>query len=352
MTQSADPEKEIKGEELTTSEIKSLVIDEVKKYTPLSAIAFSGGEHLTRSDAMELLEYTADSGLWSFINTNGRLLNKKKVREIKKITDGKVVFAFSLNSISKKIHKWSRDDALRTVVKAAKVCASEKANFFFILTVSKSNLETLQETVDFLKKHKIPILRSPYVLRGKGALYPELRFDKIDMETIINPVLRDYSLSYISYTPFFASPEFLEEEWKKLDLSIEQFGCQAAKGFVGISAEGEVAPCVHLLDSEVSCGNIRDTPLSDILKNNEVIQNLQTRDKLKGKCGICRYKMTCGGCRALAYYETGDYLAEDPSCFFEPENQDTRSEHEDIHNKNSAEFIRFIKDQEPWSLLF
>lgn len=352
MTQPAYPSKKQKGKELSTDEIKRLIIDEVRKYTPYSAIAFSGGEHLIREDAMDLLKYTADSGLWSFINTNGKLLNKKKIKEILRVTGGRVVFAFPLNSLTGRVHKWSRDDGLKTIVKAAKRCASLNANFFFILTVSKSNLSTLEKTVEFLKKHKVPLLRSPFVMRGRGELHPELLFDKEDMENIINPVLRDYSLSYISYTPFFASPEYLKKEWEKLSIAIEQFGCQAAKGFVGISAEGDVSPCVHLLDSEVRCGNIRETPLRDILENNEIIQNLQKRDKLKGKCGICRYNMTCGGCRALAYYKTGDYLSEDPSCFFEPESYESISEHEEVHNKNASEFIEFIKEKEPWSLLF
>ena len=338
--------------ELSTGEIKCLVIDEVRKYSSHSAIAFSGGEHLLRDDAYELLGYTARSGLWSFINTNGRLLNRKTVSRIKETTGGRVIFGLPLNSLTGRIHKWGRDEGLRTIVRAARVCRKEGVNFFFILTVSKNNLGTLRKTIDFLKSKQVPVLRSPFVLRGMGELHPELLFDRKDMEEVIQPALRDYSLSYISYTPFFASPEYLDELWKELDVSIEQFGCQAAKGFVGISAEGDIAPCVHLLDSEVSCGSVRDRPLSETLRDNEVLLELRSRGSLKGKCGVCRYKHTCGGCRALAYYSTGDYLSEDPSCFFEPEDGDSRSGLESVHNENVSEFIGFIKDREPWSILF
>jgi radical SAM protein with 4Fe4S-binding SPASM domain len=131
-------------------------------------------------------------------------------------------------------------------------------------------------------------------------------------------------------------------------MAIRQLGCQAGRGYLGISAEGDVAPCVHLLDSEVTCGNVRRTPLSEILKSSEILERLRRRDALKGKCGRCKYRDTCGGCRALAYYHHGDYLAEDPTCFFEPENAKAASEHEPVQNENVGTFARFVSSTSPW----
>lgn len=340
------------GSELTTQEIKHLVIDEMKKYCSHPVMAFSGGEFLLRKDALEILAYTSRHGMWSFINTNATMLNKELIKEIKKAAGNKVIFVFSLNSLESGIHEWSRDDSLNTVVKAARLCAKEKINFFFISTISKSNLHTFKQTISFLKSKGIPVLRSPFVLRGAGKDYSELLFSAEDMKNVIHPVLREYPLSYVSYTPFFAGPEFLDEKQKQLNVSIGQFGCQAAKGFIGINAEGDVAPCVQLLDGEVNCGNVRDTPLMEILEKNNILVSLRERSLLKGKCGKCRYKHTCGGCRAVAYYKTGDYMESDPNCFFEPEDENTRSEHEKLQNENADKFINFISSQEPWKSLF
>lgn len=109
---------------------------------------------------------------------------------------------------------------------------------------------------------------------------------------------------------------------------------------------------MQLLDSEVKCGNVKETPLLNILNYNDVLLELRQRKTLKGKCGKCRYKHTCGGCRAIAYYKTGDYLESDPNCFFEPEDENTRSEHEQLQNENAGKFINFIAKQEPWRSLF
>ena len=54
------------------------------------AVAYSGGEHLLRKDALEILKYTGDAGLWSFINTNGSMLTTRLLKEIKEATGGKL----------------------------------------------------------------------------------------------------------------------------------------------------------------------------------------------------------------------------------------------------------------------
>ncbi len=338
--------------ELSTQEIKTLVVDQMRKYCTHGAIAFSGGEHLLRPDAVEILEYTAKAGLWSFVNTNGSLLTRGLVRRIKKATGGKVIFVFSLNSVLPDTHKWSRDDSLRTVLKAAWLCLTSGVDFFFITTVSKSNLKSLRLTVNTLRLLGIPMLRSPFVMRGMGNCHQELSLTPEDMRDVVHPALRSYPLSYVSYTPFFAGPDFIKRKWEELGVEITQLGCQAARGFVGVSAEGHVAPCVHLLDNGIPCGNVRDTPLTEILENNPVIKAVRSREGLKGKCGRCRYKNTCGGCRALSYYRTGDYLAADPTCFFEPADENERSPYEELQNRKLAKFLDFIKTRSPWKDLF
>jgi AdoMet-dependent heme synthase len=39
---------------------------------------------------------------------------------------------------------------------------------------------------------------------------------------------------------------------------------------------------------------------------------------LKGKCGCCEFRHVCMGCRARAYAATGDFMASEPFCVYEP----------------------------------
>ncbi len=50
----------------------------------------------------------------------------------------------------------------------------------------------------------------------------------------------------------------------------------------------------------------------------QVFRNLRNTDGYSGKCGRCEFRKVCGGCRARAYEISGDYMAEEPYCVYEP----------------------------------
>jgi radical SAM protein with 4Fe4S-binding SPASM domain len=79
-------------------------------------------------------------------------------------------------------------------------------------------------------------------------------------------------------------------------------------GFVFVSSTGEVYPSGFL---PLSAGNVRERPLLEIYRESP-------KALLKGKCGLCEYREICGGSRARAWAETGDYLAADPRCAHTP----------------------------------
>ncbi|MBN2188603.1 MAG: hypothetical protein JW699_04050, partial [Chitinispirillaceae bacterium] len=93
-------------------------------------------------------------------------------------------------------------------------------------------------------------------------------------------------------------------------------------------------------------------PLSELFSTNPVLRALRESRGLKGRCGRCRYRVSCGGCRALAYYSSGDCFAEDPTCFYEPSGRHGRSEHEDEVGRNTRSFIEFVASNQPWRSIF
>jgi radical SAM protein with 4Fe4S-binding SPASM domain len=89
-------------------------------------------------------------------------------------------------------------------------------------------------------------------------------------------------------------------------------GCQAGRGQGCVTSTGDVLPCVLL---PVPLGNIRDRRFVDIWRESPINKELASRTKLKGECGGCAVREQCGGCRAVAYARTGDWLASDPRCW-------------------------------------
>jgi radical SAM protein with 4Fe4S-binding SPASM domain len=85
-----------------------------------------------------------------------------------------------------------------------------------------------------------------------------------------------------------------------------QFSC-------AVNSEGSVQPCVGIT---FPLGNVRQQRLKDILKDSEVVQDLNNyKEMIKGPCGECAKIDNCYGCRGAAYQLTGDYLASDPLCW-------------------------------------
>ena len=92
-------------------------------------------------------------------------------------------------------------------------------------------------------------------------------------------------------------------------------GCLAGTGVCFISHQGEVFPCGYL---PALAGDLRKQGFADIWNNSAVFNDLRDDDNLKGKCGCCEFRHVCMGCRARAFAATGDFLAEEPFCVYEP----------------------------------
>jgi len=92
-------------------------------------------------------------------------------------------------------------------------------------------------------------------------------------------------------------------------------GCLAGTAVCFVSHDGQVFPCGYL---PVACGDIRHQNFGDIWRENPVFADLRNPQKLTGKCGACEFKTVCSGCRARAFHQYGDLLAEEPYCEYLP----------------------------------
>ena len=99
------------------------------------------------------------------------------------------------------------------------------------------------------------------------------------------------------------------------DMNAMTKGCLAGTGVCFISHEGEVFPCGYL---PAIAGDLRKQSFAEIWNDSDVFAQLRDDDNLKGKCGCCEFRHVCMGCRARAYAATGDFLAEEPFCVYEP----------------------------------
>ena len=92
-------------------------------------------------------------------------------------------------------------------------------------------------------------------------------------------------------------------------------GVNAGKGFCFVSHTGDVCPSGFL---PLVAGNVRETSVANIYRSSLLFNELRNTQLLKGRCGRCAFREICGGSRSRAFALTGDYLAADPSCDYDP----------------------------------
>lgn len=91
-------------------------------------------------------------------------------------------------------------------------------------------------------------------------------------------------------------------------------GCGAAAITFNVNSDGIMTPCALL---NIPMMNIFPLSIEEITKKyqeNTIVKEMLSMN-LKGKCGSCQMKYQCGGCRARALIQKGDYLEEDPHCW-------------------------------------
>jgi radical SAM protein with 4Fe4S-binding SPASM domain len=85
-----------------------------------------------------------------------------------------------------------------------------------------------------------------------------------------------------------------------------------------ILEDGKAYACAPL---GLEFGDIRTDSIQQIMDRmpkSEKLKKLADRENLKGKCGVCEFKIICGGCRARAYIYSKDSLNQDPACVYLP----------------------------------
>jgi radical SAM protein with 4Fe4S-binding SPASM domain len=86
-------------------------------------------------------------------------------------------------------------------------------------------------------------------------------------------------------------------------------------GFLFIDHIGAICPSGFL---PLTAGNVRADDLVEVYREHPLFLSLRDPERLRGRCGRCDFRALCGGSRARAFAMTGDPLAEDPGCSYEP----------------------------------
>jgi len=317
-------ENSVEGE-LSTEEAKQMLREIRETGTPI--IILSGGEPLMRSDIFEIARYGTDLGFRMALATNGTPVTEEIAFKIRDAGIQRV--SISLDG-REKTH-----DAFRCIpgcfvesMKGIQNLKKAGVEFQINTTVSRFNINEMEDVHNFTKEigaaaHHFFFL----VPTGRGAELTEFEITPEEYENALGWLYDLSKRTELQIRPTCAPHYFriLRQQAKKEGIEITPKthgldamtkGCLGGISFGFISSIGEVNPCGYL---PVSAGNVRKQSFKDIWENAKVFNDLRNYSKYEGKCGACEYKNVCGGCRARAYSETGNYMEEEPLCSYYPE---------------------------------
>jgi heme b synthase len=309
-------------------------------------IILTGGEPLLRPDIYEIAAYGDGKGLRMVLATNGTLLTREAAEKL--IRSGIRRVSISIDGPDAESHDAFRGvpDAFAGAMKGIEAMKRAGLEFQINTTITQANLLQIREIHDLAHRlgsaaHHIFLL----VPTGRAKEMADQEIGPLAYEETLNWFYEE-GLSCAIQLKATCAPHYYRifhqrrkerhgEDGKAArpasavlpdghpplageggqPLHTMTRGCLGGSAFCFISHTGQVQPCGYL---ELDCGQVTDKGFAEIWNESSVFRNLRDLGRYKGKCGRCEFIRVCGGCRARAYESTGDYLAEEPLCIYEP----------------------------------
>jgi AdoMet-dependent heme synthase len=317
--------------ELTTEQGFRL-IDEIRSFgEPL--MVFTGGDPLKRPDLFDLIGHSVKAGLRTNVTPSATpLLTEAAIDRFK--AAGVARMAISLDGHDAASHDDFRgipgtfDQAMTALRHARKIGLETQLQ----TTVTRRNMDRLPEIAGIASEVGTRMWSLFFLIvlgrAGEGDDLNAEEYEKVfefmyqlsktapfGVKTTEAMHYRRYVAQRIKQEGGAAAPA---TEGAR-QVAFRTAGVSDGKGFVFVSHTGEIFPSGFL---PVSGGNVLRDSLTSVYRESDLFKKLRDTTGREGKCGICEYIKICGGSRSRAYALTGDYLASDPRCIYQPHTAD------------------------------
>jgi len=320
------------------------LLDEIASFaSPI--VILTGGEPLLRPDIFEVAAYGVAKGLRMVMSPCGTSLTEEIVQKIK--TSGISRLSISLDGSSPEVHDTFRGTrgAFEATIKGMGYCREAGVSFQVNTTVTKRNVDDLPAILETVLRVGAAAWH-PFMLvptgRGKAIKDEEVtpgQYESVlrwlervsrEHDILIKPTCAPHYVRILAQARAKERKGNATEDEQPADAPLPaqrsghhsaqglhsiSKGCMAGDGFCFVSHVGEVFGCGFL---PILAGNIREKSFPEIYSESPVFRTLRDYSKLEGKCGRCEFAAKCGGCRARALAETGNFLSEEPYCVYQP----------------------------------
>jgi AdoMet-dependent heme synthase len=311
--------------ELSTEEALAFIDDVASFAKPI--LILTGGEPLYREDIWELITHAREKGLTPVIGTNATLITDEIARKMHDTGITRISVSIDFPTADEHDGFRRQPGCFEQSLAGIKIAQEHGVDVQINTTVTKLNAHRLEDMLALTEKiGAVAFHIFMLVPTGRGSEIADQELPPEEYERVLNWAYDRSKDSKIHFKPTDAPHYYriirqrAKEEGREVTAETYGFealtrGCLGGITFGFVSHVGDVQPCGYF---DMPVGNIREQSFKEIWTNAKVFQDLRDFSKLKGKCGACEYKGACGGCRARALAATGDYMAEEPYCVYEP----------------------------------
>ncbi len=312
--------------ELGAGAVKKIIDDIASFAKPI--LVLTGGEPLYRKDILEIAAYAKEKDLRTALATNGTLVDRGTAGKIASAGISRV--SISIDGKDARSHDGFRGipGSFDKALDGARNLKEAGVEFQFNTTITRRNVNDIEAILSLAENEGARALHL-FMLVPVGCGVEIVGTDMISKEKYEEVLLWFSRRSRETKLEFKATcaPHYYRilrqearREGRKISFETDGMaamtrGCLAGSGVCFISHRGDIQPCGYL---PLVAGNVTAVPFRDIWEKSELFTELRDLSHLKGKCGPCEYKSFCAGCRARAYYQTGDYMDEEPYCVYIP----------------------------------
>jgi radical SAM protein len=312
--------------ELTTGESLDLV-DNLLRFDKPPLLVLTGGDPLKRPDVFDVVSYAVNRGLQVAMTPSATpLVTRQALARLRDAGLGRL--AVSLDAADAATHDAFRrvpgsyQRTLEILADARDLGLSLQIN----TTITSGNVHQVDAMADLVARQGVA-LWSVFFLVPVGRGQDQQRISPEQYEAVFERLWHHASTRPMGiktteahhYRRFvlqrMGNPQRHAPSHAGDRLHRAPLGINDGKGVLFVSHTGQIFPSGFM---PIECGRFPRDCVVDVYRHSDLFRALRRPDEFHGKCGRCEFRHICGGSRARAYALTGDPLASEPDCIYQP----------------------------------
>lgn len=300
------------------------LVDQLTEFPQPPMLILTGGDPLKRPDIFSLTEYATRSGLHVSITPSATpLVTRDAIRRLRDA--GLSRMAISIDGSDATTH-----DAIRGVsgsfqrsLEILSDARSAGLSLQINTTLSPINVAQLEDMAELFANFGIDMW-SVFFLVPVGRGETMARLSAVECEAAFERLWR-LSQEHPFAIKTTEAPHYRRYELQQRKRFTEDTtngpprfvtsGVNDGRGVMFVSHTGTIHPSGFV---PVVCGVFPLQHVVRVYQTSPIFRALRDSNRLEGKCGRCEFRKVCGGSRARALAVTGNLLASEPDCIYEP----------------------------------